>query len=516
MNKRSVRAAAVIEIGANSVQLHVGQLQKEAVAILDVLDYPVSLGYDVFEQGSISFAGLRELSEVLSKFSQALLSYNILKPKVVSCTVMREAKNRALVIDQLRVRNGITVTVLEDGEEKAYLYGDMMDRLSRSPTVKFTGNTLLAYIGSGSIGLSVHDGSKIIYQQNIPMGALKMHEKLWTHQRTETDFHCMAEEYLASLLGRVELERFAIENVIFSGTEVETIATLSGGKPEGSVIRLKQSGIQELYSALCTLPTGKIALTYGVSEEQAAVMYAALSFYHGILQRTSPRVQSVAVTTNISEAMMNRMLMPKTQADFTDFLQKGALGCAEATAKKFGCYTSHAEMVRELSCRIFDKMKKIHGLEPSKRFILELAALLHGCGNFVSAHRHSKCTYHIVKALDIFGVTQQELMETAFVAGSVTGVLMQEENGDIHLLSSEEQIVISKLVAIFQIANALDKAHSSKLQDVKLSFEEDRILFRASSSHNTLLERWAFRDAARLFEKAFGLSPELIVRCDTL
>lgn len=60
------------------------------------LEYPVNLGHDVFGDGYISFDSLRELSAVLGKFSEALLSYGIEKPKVISCTVMREAKNRSL------------------------------------------------------------------------------------------------------------------------------------------------------------------------------------------------------------------------------------------------------------------------------------------------------------------------------------------------------------------------------------------------------------------------------------
>ena len=83
MNKKSAaRAAAVIEIGTNNVRMRVSQWSKGRLATLDRLEYPVSLGHDVFSSGSISFDSLREISSVLSKFSAALLSYNIEKPKV--------------------------------------------------------------------------------------------------------------------------------------------------------------------------------------------------------------------------------------------------------------------------------------------------------------------------------------------------------------------------------------------------------------------------------------------------
>ena len=177
MNKKSApRAAAVIEIGSNNVRMRVSQWAKGTVATLDRLEYPVSLGHDVFSSGDISFDSLRELSSVLSKFTAALRSYNIEKPKVISCTALREAKNRALVVDQLKVRNGLEVTVLEDSQEKAYIYKEVMERLDGAKL--HPGNTMIAYVGSGSIGVAVYDGQKIIYTQNISMGALKLHDVL--------------------------------------------------------------------------------------------------------------------------------------------------------------------------------------------------------------------------------------------------------------------------------------------------------------------------------------------------
>ena len=149
MNKKNAaHSAAVIEIGSNNVRMRVSQLSKGQVSVLDELEYPIGLGHDVFAGGFIRFDSLRELSSALSKFSSALLSYNIEKPKVVSCTALREAKNRSLVVDQLRVRNGMEVTVLEDSQEKAYIYSEIIKHLEGLSGLE--GNSLIGYIGSGS------------------------------------------------------------------------------------------------------------------------------------------------------------------------------------------------------------------------------------------------------------------------------------------------------------------------------------------------------------------------------
>ena len=118
--------------------------------------------------------------------------------------------------------------------------------------------------------------------------------------------------------------------------------------------------------------------------------------------------------------------------------------------------------------------------------------------------------------MDIFGLRQSEVLETAFVAGSVANDLASEENRDFAWLSTEERIIISKLAAIFRLANALDKSHLHKLRDLKIHLEDDQVLFKAKAADNTLLERWAFEESAQFFKEVFGLSPELSIKFDLI
>ena len=251
MNKKSApRAAAVIEIGSNNVRMRVSQWAKGTVATLDRLEYPVSLGHDVFSSGDISFDSLRELSSVLSKFTAALRSYNIEKPKVISCTALREAKNRALVVDQLKVRNGLEVTVLEDSQEKAYIYKEVMERLDGAKL--HPGNTMIAYVGSGSIGVAVYDGQKIIYTQNISMGALKLHDVLrHLHHQEADDFYYIIEEYLDTILNRIAISRFQVKNLVLTGSQLELVAQLCEAKKAGIPYQISVKNPSPSTTACC-------------------------------------------------------------------------------------------------------------------------------------------------------------------------------------------------------------------------------------------------------------------------
>ena len=69
---------------------------------------------------------------------------------------------------------------------------------------------------------------------------------------------------------------------------------------------------------------------------------------------------------------------------------------------------------------------------------------------------------------------------------------------------------------IFRRANALDKSHRGKLRDLKITLEDDQVIFKAKASENTLLERWAFAESAQYFKEVFGLSPELSIKFDMI
>lgn len=516
MNKKSAaRAAAVIEIGSNNVRMRISQWTKGSVVTLDRLEYPVSLGHDVFSTGSISFDSLRELSAVLSKFSAALLSYNIEKPRVISCTALREARNRALVVDQLKVRNGMDVAVLEDSQEKAYIYQEIIAKLGGGKPVQ-PGNTMIGYVGSGSIGVAVYDGEKIVYSQNISMGALKLHDVLRRMRQESEDFHYIIEEYLDTIFNRVAIDRFQIKNLVLTGSQLELVAQLCQAQSPDGPYEIRTENLTSLYKSIRSATAESIANRFGITEERAALLYTSLSIYNGLLRFCPTADRVVSPPVDISEAILRYMLTPKAEAALASYLRQSALACAETTASSFSCDLDHSRRTGEIACKIFDKLKKVHGLDPSKRLLLELAAILHSCGSFVNVRQHNQCTFDLIKGMDIFGLRQREVLETAFVAGSISDNLSVEENPDFAWLPMEERIVVTKMAAIFRLANALDKSHRGKIRDLKVSLDEDRVVFKAKSADNTLLERWAFEESAQFFKEVFGLSPELSIKFDIM
>ncbi len=510
--KKNNKIAAVIDIGSNMLKMRVSQLKKTEIVDIDILEYPLCLGHEVFANGKISFESLRELSGILHGYSVIMSEYGVGQCKVVATTALREAMNRFYVVDQLKIQNDMTVQVLEDDQEKTLIYSEILNSINTMENKKGE-NALISYIGAGTIGFSVYNGKRMIFSQNIPMGALKLHDMLANIQELTEDFYTVVEEYLDSIVGhiRIPFNNGIVSNLILTGNEIQLIAKICGVELENGRYTIPASMITDLFKQIRSMSQEKISLQYGIDEETAELMYSALAIYIRLIEFTTSDV-IISPKVELWDALMRQMLIPKSGDEYFEHVRANAISCAQEIAKTYNCNQKHSDNIRKFACRIFDKMKGAHGLDHRKRLLLELAAILHDSGHYVTAKQHLLSTFDLIKNIDIYGMTDEEMLITAYVSRYNEYDVPNYEDVQFIRLSDKNRLIISKLVAIFRLANALDKAQKQKLSDIKVRLENDRLLITAESNGNLYLEKWAFEQCAPFFKEVFGYNPELMIK----
>lgn len=504
--------AAVIDIGSNMLKMRISQLKKGQITDIDILEYPLRLGHEVFNSGKISFESLRELSHILHGYSSLLSEYGVDQYKVVATTALREAENKVYVTDQLKIQNDMTVQILEDDQEKSLIYSEILNSLKEAGHKELS-NTLITYIGTGSIGLAIFDGKSIVYSQNISMGSLKLHDMLGNMQDDIEDFYTVVEEYLDAIMNHIAipLAHKTINNLILTGNEVEVIAKICKVEPEDRRYLIRTDLIMNLFREIRVMNTEKISIRYGLSEESAEVLYSSVVIYAQLIKLAkceyvvSPKIE-------LWDALMSQMLLPKSKAEYYEHVRENAISCAQVLAKRYHCNQRHYEFIRSYACKIFDKMKSIHGLDHRKRLILELASILHDCGYYVNSKQHLLSTFSLIKHMDIYGMTDEEMLITAYIARYNEYDTPNYDDIEFIRLSEEKRLIVSKLVAIFRLANAMDKSQKQKLDAVKIKLEDNMLYITGESNRNLHLEKWAFDQCAAFFKEVFGITPELTVK----
>jgi exopolyphosphatase/guanosine-5'-triphosphate,3'-diphosphate pyrophosphatase len=77
------------------------------------------------------------------------------------------------------------------------------------------------------------------------------------------------------------------------------------------------------------------------------------------------------------------------------------------------------------------------------------------------------------------------------------------------LLSTQRRLVIAKLSALLRVADSLDASRQQKIQRIRVSQKDDRIVLHATANDDVELERWTLARKGRFFTAVFGLPIEL-------
>ena len=181
-------------------------------------------------------------------------------------------------------------------------------------------------------------------------------------------------------------------------------------------------------------------------------------------------------------------------------------------AKRYSSSKSHIQGTMNLCLNIFDSMKKVHGMGKRERLLIQIAALLHDCGKYISMGNVSECSYQIIMSTEIIGLSSLERKMIAYaVRYNTTAFVYYDE---IQMLGAgidrESYIKIAKMTAILRLANAMDRSHCQKVKGIKTVLKDRELQMVMDSSQDISLELGLLQDKVAFFEEVFGI--RLVIR----
>ena len=166
---------AVMEIGAQDVIMKVYEIApRKGMQVIDSLRRMVPVGKDTYSEGRISTQVLEQICNAFTHFKQTLAEYGITEYYALANSAVREAKNCAMVVDQIEVRTGIRVRVLSNSEQR---YVRIKGVIARENDFKLPEKgTAMVDIGAGSLQISIYEKKALATTQNIRLGMAKISE----------------------------------------------------------------------------------------------------------------------------------------------------------------------------------------------------------------------------------------------------------------------------------------------------------------------------------------------------
>ena len=176
-------------------------------------------------------------------------------------------------------------------------------------------------------------------------------------------------------------------------------------------------------------------------------------------------------------------------------------------AKRYSSSKSHIQGTMNLCLNIFDSMKKVHGMGARERLLLQIAALLHDCGKYISMEKVSECSYQIIMSTDIIGLSfmERQMIACAVRFNNSAFVYYDELYSMGIAIDRESYIKVAKMTAILRLANAMDRSHYQKVKGIKAVLKDRELQMIVDSAQDISLELGLLKDKEAFFEEVFGI-----------
>lgn len=504
-----MKTFAAIDVGSYEMAMKIFELSgRDRIREIDHVRHRIDLGTETYATGKLGYDKVEELGRVLKEYKKIMDSYKVNAYKAYGTSAIREMKNSGIIRDQIRQKTGIGIDVLSNSEQRFLDYksvaskGEEFDKILKKGTV-------IVDIGGGSIQISLFDKGTLVTTQNLKLGVLRLKERLNRINARPAQTEELLEEIddaQLSVLYKFYLKDKKIEHIILIDDYLSRYL-MQRGEQDAVPGYITGGEYSQLMTFLRNRSEREIARKLGTSEENAGLLFISAVLLNRVVAMTGAELiwaPGVTLCDGMAYEYAEQQKMAISSHDF----DKDILDCAMQISRRYMGSRKRAETLESLTMNIFDSTRKLHGLGRRERLYLQIATILHDCGKYISMVNLGVCSYQIIMATEIIGLSHPEReMVANIVKFNHEEFLYYEALSKESSLDRQSYLTVAKLTAILRIANALDRSHKQKFKDVKVVLKDRELVLTVDTKEDITLEKGLFEDRAQFFEEVFNVRP---------
>ncbi len=507
----SVRTFAAIDVGSFELSMKIFEFSaKNSMREIDCIRQRLDLGSDTYANGKISKEKLDELCRALREFSGIMRAYKVDAYKAYGTSAVRETENFTIVQDQVEQRTGIKVEILSNSEQRFLNYkaialkGEIFRRIIEE-------RTAIVDIGGGSIQLSLFDNDTLVSTQNLRLGVLRLQEHLNHLNAKRAQVANLIDEMASAQLStykKLYLKDRVIQNIIIVDDYISPWAVKKLGRSGQPMTDTKE--FEGLLETLKNKSSSEISVAMDIPEEKVPLVLISALLTKRIAELMGAEkiwAPGVTLCDGIAYEYAEKMKLFKGEHDF----EKDITACAVNISKRYQGSRKRAETLEKITTTIFDSMKRVHGLGKRERLYLQIAAILHDCGKYISMVNIGETSYNIIMSTEIIGLShlEREIVANVVRFNHSPFLYYGQIQAGRSTLDKESYLIVAKLTAILRLANSLDRSHKQKLGSIKASLRENQLILTVDTLEDITLEKGFFEWRADFFREVFSVTPVL-------
>ena len=501
----AVKTFAAIDVGSYELSMKIFEVSKaRGIHEIDHIRHSIDMGTETYITGKLGYERAEELCRILGEFRDIMKSYQVETYKAYGTSAIREMKNKAILLDQVEQRTGIKIDVLSNSEQRFLDYksiafqGEEFLKIIENPTA-------IVDIGGGSIQISLFDKDILVSTQNMKLGVLRLRERLQHLEASFGKYESLVEEMVESQMDvykKLYLKERQIKNIIVVDDYISALV-----RNRGNGNQFADEKVMERYAGLTkTKSLSEIAKMFRMPEEDMPLLYISMVLLRSIMNSMGAELiwaPGVTLCDGIAYEYGEKNKIVAADHDF----EKDIIACAQNVSKRYRGNRKRGDTLEQIALNIFDSTRKIHGLEKRERLLLQLSTILHDCGKYISMVNLGECSYSIIMATEIIGLSHLEREIVANVVKYNHLEFDYYEAMNSNTMDKESYLKIAKLTAILRLANGLDRSHKEKFKNIKITLKEEKLLITVDTQEDITLEKGLFDARADFFEEVYNIRP---------
>ncbi|MBO6148315.1 MAG: exopolyphosphatase [Lachnospiraceae bacterium] len=503
----SVKLFAAVDVGSYEVGMKIFELsQKKGVKEIDYVRHRIDLGTDSYNTGRISYERMDELCELLNGFHGIMDSYKVDAYRAFGTSAIRETENTSVILDQIRLRTGLTISPLSNSEQRFLDYKSVALKSTQFDHIINKGTAFLD-IGGGSTQVSLFSDSRLITTVNLRLGILRLRSMLNALSPTTAKY----EGFLNEL---IDNEFHVFEELYLKNLDIQNIIVVDDHLPAVAQRIEEASGIESVtgeqyvrfVELLKTMSSEEVAKKLGIPRENSSLLMPSVMLIKHVIDATGAErlwVPGVTLSDGIAYDYAEKNHIIKSTHDF----EQDIISCANNISLRYQANQTLADELSMSALAIFDSMKKLHGLDRRERLLLELSARLRDCGRFVNMSSPAESAYSIIMGTEIIGLSHLERKMVAIIVSR--SYLREPSYSGMSEVGLNEKglLTVTKLTAILRVANGMARSYRKRYRTVKAALKGKELIISVDSDSDISLEKGLFSEHINMFEEVFGVRP---------
>lgn len=486
---------AIIDLGTNSVRFDVHSLADSgATKLLHREKLMIRLGQGVFLKGKMDPAAIERTVEAMDHFRAIATGLRVRKMVAFGTSALREAADANTLVDNVKRRTGIEIKVIS-GREEAKLIAQGILANEDPPKGRYA----LVDIGGGSTEISVARGHTIEKGNSFPLGTARLQQVFLKRSPPREVAVKQMRDYISNVL-RQEMQAKkwpGADTILGSSGTVRALAKLIDKKDDEYSVK----DLSDLVGDMCQMTTTQLLEIPGMESKRVdmilsgAILLEEIAYALGakkiLASEYSLRDGIIEEEKRLAKSQKSSLL----ELHLDDLIEH---------AKRFGGDHEHLHHMAKLASELFDRFRRLHGLDPSWKVYLLSTILLRNCGQAISYGERAKHSYYIVKNLDFPSMDTWEHEFVARMCLHLADGKLDRKELDAVSKDKRRRDAFLKLLALARVIDALDLGPRTtiKVRRLALTRQYAKLTFAGKATEG--IEQLMMERKKRLFEEVFG------------